>query len=94
MTFITARDLRLKTAELWKTLEEDDEIVVTMNGRPCAIITGVSPDDLEESLMLLKRLRAQIALSKMRRAAAKGGLDKLSASGIDKEIKSARRATR
>lgn len=91
MTFITARDLRLKTAELWKSLEKENEVVVTVNGRPCAIITGVSSDNLEESLILLKRLKAQTAVSKMRRTAIKRLKGKLSQSQIEREIRSARR---
>lgn len=92
MTFVTARDLRLKAAEIWEQLGKEDEIVVTVNGRPCAIITGTTPEGLEESLLLLRRLKAQIAVAKMRRSAAAAG--KVTADVIEGEIRAARKERR
>jgi antitoxin (DNA-binding transcriptional repressor) of toxin-antitoxin stability system len=89
MTFITARDLRLKASEIWEKLKEEGEIVVTVNGRPCAIITGTTPEGLEESLTLLKRLRAQIAVARMRESAAKKG--RVSSKVVEREIKTVRK---
>lgn len=91
MTFVTARELRLKPAEVWEKLKKNDEVVVTVNGRPCAIITGTSPEDLEESLLILKRLRAETAVAKMRAVAMRRGLEKMSQAEIEKEIRSVRR---
>ena len=92
MTFVTARELRLKPAEIWEKLAKEGNIVVTVNGRPSAIITGTTAETLEESLMLLKRLKAESALTKLREKAVKTGINKLSSADIDKEIKSARKA--
>lgn len=91
MTFVTARDLRLKPAEVWEKLKEEGDVVVTVNGRPCAIITGTSPEDLEESLLVLRRLRAETAVAKMRAAAARRGLGKMSPAEIEKEVRAVRR---
>lgn len=91
MTFVTARDLRLKPAEVWERLKEEGEVVVTVNGRPRAIITGTSPEDLEESLLVLKRLRAETAVAKMRAAAAQRGLGKMPLAEVEKEVRAVRR---
>lgn len=92
MTFITARDLRLKPAEVWEKVEKEGDVVVTVNGRPCAIITGITPETVEQSLLLLKRIRAEAALSALREKAAKNGIDKLSLANINKEIGATRKA--
>ncbi len=92
MHFVTSRDLRNKTSELWDQLAKEKELVVTVNGRPVALLSQVSDDNLEETLRILRRTRAQQALSSLRSSAAERGLDKLSMDEIDKEIKLTRRS--
>ena len=41
MRFISVRDLRGKSAEVWRDLVEEREMVVTSNGRPIAILAAV-----------------------------------------------------
>lgn len=94
MEFITVRDLRLRPAEVWDKLAQQREVVLTSNGRPLAIIAGVGEDDVEETLMALRRARAQAAVSRLRRAAAARNADKLSAAEIEAEIAGARQARR
>lgn len=89
MTFITARDLRLKAADVWELLKREGEIVVTVNGRPVAILTGTTPEAIEESLMMLKRLRAQIAVAKMR--SVSGKKPGMTADSIEREIRAVRK---
>jgi len=50
MNFITARDLRLNTANIWQMLEKERELVITLNGRPVALLTGISGESLETTL--------------------------------------------
>ena len=51
---------------------------------------GVDRDDLEETLRLLRRARAQAAVSRMRRAAEREGLANTGHAEIDAEIAAAR----
>lgn len=92
MQFVTARDLRNKSAELWEQLAKEKELVVTINGKPIAVLSQVADDNLEETLRILRRTRAQQALSSIRATAVERGLDKLTMEDIDKEIKLARRS--
>ena len=48
MKFISVRDLRGKSAEVWKNLPTEREVVVTSNGRPIAILSAVNESNLEE----------------------------------------------
>jgi len=90
MRFVTVRDLRLKPAELWRRLKTEGELIVTSNGKPVAILAGVSEQTLEKTLVIFRRTRAAIALDEMQRSALKSEASKLSTAEIDEEIKKAR----
>ena len=40
MKFVTVRELRGRTSELWDQLAQQRELVVTNNGRPIAILSA------------------------------------------------------
>lgn len=94
MEFVTIRDLRLKSGDVWDKLRQQRELILTSNGRPVAVIAGVGENDVEETVAALRRARAQAAVSRLRRAAAMSGADKLSAAEIEAEIAQARRERR
>ncbi len=91
MRYVTVRDLRVRPGEVWKQLDQQGEIILTSHGRPMAIIAQVDEDDVEATLKALRRIRAESAVSRLRRAAAEQGLDRLSEDDIDVEIAQARR---
>lgn len=90
MVFVSIRDLRLRPAEVWDKLRQQGEIVLTSNGRPVAVIAGVREDEVEETLTVLRRARAQAATSRLRRAAAAQGTARLTEAEIEAEIAQAR----
>lgn len=94
MEFVTIRDLRLKPGDVWDKLRQQRELILTSNGRPVAVIAGVGDDDVEETVAALRRARAQAAISRLRRAAAERGANKLSAVEIEAEIAQTRRERR
>ena len=91
MKFVTVRDLRGKTSELWKELQRERELVVTNNGKPIAIMSATDEESFETCLWTLRRSRASDALANLQRDAADRGLDKLTAEDIEAEIKASRR---
>jgi len=40
MKFLSVRDLRGKSSQVWRELPEQKEMVVTNNGRPIAILSS------------------------------------------------------
>ena len=58
MKFVSVRDLRGKSAQLWKALSDEREMIITSNGRPIAILAAVSESNLEESLTAFRQARA------------------------------------
>ncbi|NOZ21908.1 MAG: type II toxin-antitoxin system Phd/YefM family antitoxin [Planctomycetes bacterium] len=94
MKFLSVRDLRGKSAQVWKDLAEEKEMVVTNNGRPIAILSSVHDSNLEESLSALRRARSIEAVASLQRSSVEKGVDRLSPSEINREIKAARKKRR
>jgi len=88
MKFVSSKELRDNPAQLWKFIE-NEEVVITVNGKPMAIIVGAE-DDIEEQLKIMRRVRAKVALEKLRSYSVQKGLDKLTEDDIDGEIKKIR----
>ena len=92
MKFVPVRDFRIRPGEVWRKLAREDNLVVTSNGRPKALLIGVDEDTLDESITLLRRAKALRALERVHRTAVSAGLSRLTAREIDEEIAAARRS--
>lgn len=91
MRSITIRDLRGNTARLREDLDAEREVVVTANGRPFAIMTRVTGDDVEQEVQAIRNARAQAAVSRIRARARAEGVDRMSMDEIDAVIAASRR---
>ncbi len=90
MRFVSVRELRNHTSQLWRDLAEERDLVVTSHGKPVAILSATTAESLERSLAEIRRQRARDALRDIQREAARRGLDRMSMEQIDAEIKAAR----
>lgn len=90
MEFVSARDLRLNPKKVWKRLGGQTIGVVTINGQPSFLLTKVNAAELEEIILIQNRIRAELALSKLRDQAAAKNLDKMTSDEIDRIIESTR----
>lgn len=91
MKFINVRELRLRPGEVWKKLKIEKDIILTLNGKPFAILNSTDEDRLEQTLASLRRSRALEAMEKLQKYSKEKGLDKLTIEDIEKEVQSARR---
>ena len=91
MRFVSVRDLRTRIRQVWKELETGKELIITSNGRPVAILTGVNKENFERTLRDLRRARALRAVEEMQRASVQAGLDKMTHEEIETEIQEARK---
>lgn len=91
MRFVSVRDLRGKSGEVWKDLPGEREMVITSNGRPVAILAAVNESNLEESLAAFRRARAIDAVAVLQRESVSRGNDTLTPEDIDAEIAGVRR---
>lgn len=90
MKFVSSREIRVNPKPVFEAAEEGDEVVITSRGKPVALLVGVDGEDLEETVRLVRRARAQVAVSRMRRAASRKGSDGPSQEEIEAEIAAAR----
>ena len=91
MRFLSVRDLRGKSAEIWKRLPGEREMIITNNGRPIAILAAVNESNLEESLAAFRQARAVEAVASLQRRSMEQGTDKISMGEVEEEIKAVRR---
>jgi antitoxin (DNA-binding transcriptional repressor) of toxin-antitoxin stability system len=89
MKFLSTRELRNRPGFV-RELAKNEDLVLTVNGKPIAMLLGVEEDELEETVRAIRQARAQRAVSRMRREAAKRGLDKASTAAINAEIRAVR----
>ena len=91
MRFVSVRDLRGKSADVWRDLPEEREMIITSNGRPVAILAAINESNLEESLSAFRQARAVDAVARLQNQSASRGNDRISSADIEKEIKAVRR---
>jgi hypothetical protein len=97
MEFVPYRLLRNQPGELRKRLEEQGELVVTVNGEPLAVMLQIPKGSPEDFVILVAQVRAQLAAVQIREGARKGGEDRMSPREVDdlvKETRLRRRAKR
>jgi len=90
--FITVRDQRTTPARVWKELPEEQEMVITNNGKPIALLTPLSDRDIEDTVSAVRRARAATALMKIRNMAVKKGLSQMTMEQINAEIREYRKS--
>jgi len=91
MKFLSVRDLRGKSAEVWKELPEEREMIITSNGRPIAILAAINESNLEESLSAFRQARAVKAVASLQRRSAELGTDSITMEEIEAEIGAVRK---
>ena len=86
MRFISSREVRNNPALLWK----DDEAVLTVNGKPKAVVIKIDGDP-KVVLDLIEKVRVQMAVEELRMFSIKKGLNRLSNDEIEKIIEEVRK---
>src|SRR5512142_81681 len=90
LKFLNFRTLRNTPAVVWRELTENEAVAIVANGETRAIMIGVEGGDAEEAVDLVRGIRAQRALSRVRAAAAASGAASLSPADIETEVRGAR----
>jgi PHD/YefM family antitoxin component YafN of YafNO toxin-antitoxin module len=89
MKFLSTRELRNRPGFV-RELARKEDLVLTANGKPIAMLLGVEEDELEETARVIRQARAQRALSRMRRQSSRRGLETVSPLAIEAEIRAVR----
>ena len=83
MNFYSIRDLLTDSKSVWKNLSDGDEVIITNNGRPSALMIDIPEGEFDEIIQAVRQAKAMIAFNNMRRKTAKSGYM------TDEEIESA-----
>ena len=86
MVFFSASALRTETKEMWQALDRSEDVVLTTNGKPRALVIDIPDGDLEMSLKMISSARATLALQRIRSNALAQGNADMSTEEIDAEI--------
>ena len=90
MQFIPYRDLPNEPSALRKKLASEGELIVTVDNKPFAVVINLSNEDVQGVLLMVSRLRAQMAGRSIRSQARRDGLNKMSMKDINAWIKKTR----
>ena len=90
MKSIDVKELKLRPCEVWKKSKIEKDIILTLNGKPFAILNSTDEDRFEKTLSALRRSRALEAMKKLQKFSKDKGLAKLTIEDIDEEIRSVR----
>jgi PHD/YefM family antitoxin component YafN of YafNO toxin-antitoxin module len=90
MQFVPYRDLRNEPSALRKKLASEGELVVTVDNKPFAVMINLDDENIQDILLMVSRLRAQMAARSIRSKARRDGLDKMTLKDVNAVIKKAR----
>jgi hypothetical protein len=92
MEFLSVREFRASSRNIWRKLSHDGKMVITNNGKPTALLIDISKEDLEDTLFTLRQAKAMRLFNSMRLEAEKRGF--LPEEEIEAEIQAARADTK
>lgn len=90
MKFISVRDFRTSPAKIWKELPIEQELVVTNNGKPIALLTPLSDVTLEDTLSAVRKAKATNAVRLMQQKSINLQNNEISLEEIENEIRETR----
>ena len=86
MKFLSVRDLKTKSSQVWKELASQKEMIVTSNGRPIALLSSIDENNLEQVLTAFRHARATNAVASIQYESTQKGTDKISMDEVNAEI--------
>lgn len=90
MDYVTVRELREQSGKVWDRVEGGEEIVVTRNGKPFALLLHTEPSEVEATLRAHRAARFGAVLRQIQAQAVKSGASALTDEDILQEIAAAR----
>jgi antitoxin (DNA-binding transcriptional repressor) of toxin-antitoxin stability system len=94
MDYVTVRELREKSGEIWQRIEAGEEFVVTRNGKPFALLVHTEPSAVEDKLRALRMQAFGDVVRRIQHQAVESGASRLSDQDIQAEIDAVRREQR
>lgn len=90
MDYVTVRELREKSGEIWQRVEAGEEFVITRNGKPFALLVHTQPYEVEKALRAHRAARFGAAFERLQAQARVSGANQLTDDEIQAEIDAVR----
>ena len=91
MQFVPYQTLQNEPSAVRKKLKSEGDFIVTVSGKPFALMINLNEgENVEDILLMVSRLRAQMAVRSIRSEARKNNLDKMTLKDINALIKKTR----
>lgn len=90
MKSVSSWEIRTNPKPVVEAAEGREEVVLIPRGKPVALLLGVSGEDLGETVRLVRRARAQAAVSRLRKGAVQRDLESATLEDIGEEVRAAR----
>ena len=94
MDYVTVRELRAQSGKIWERIDAGEEIVVTRNGKPFALLLHTEPNEVEEALRVHRAARFGAVLDRIQAHAKAKGLNRITEKEIEAEIAASRKERR
>lgn len=86
MHFFTVRDLRSYQKNIWQTLADTHEVVITNFGKPSVLMLEINEFNMEEVIDSVRQAKAMRALNRLRSAANHNGTAKMTPQQIKEAL--------
>ena len=90
MDYVTVRELREKSGDIWRRVETGEEFIVTRNGKPFALLVRTEPTEVEATLRAHRATRLGAVVKRMQEQARASGTADLTDDDIQAEIDAVR----
>lgn len=90
MDYVTVRELREQSGKVWQRIEAGEEIIVTRNGKPFALLLHTEPAEVETALRAHRAARLGTVLERLQAQARQSGAAKMTQKAVQDEISAAR----
>lgn len=90
MDFVPFRLFRKRSSELRKRLEEQGQLVLMLDDEPLALMLNIPGGSPEDFVLLVSRIRAKLAVAKIREEARKSGRKRISMREVNALVNQAR----
>jgi len=91
MQSVPYRDLKnITPTMLRKKLTSEDQLLLTANNKPIALLVGLYDEDIQDIMLLVSRLRARMATLSIRNQARKAGMNRTTLKEVNALIKRTR----
>ncbi len=84
--YVTVRELRAESGEVWRRVEAGEEIVITRSGKPFALLLHTAPADVESTLRAYRAAKLGTVLDRIQTHSLAQGLDQISDEAVTAEI--------